>query len=273
MNTSSPESSRRVLIVGDIHGQLERLAGLLYHAGLISTEGVWTGGTTHLWFVGDFVDRGPHGLDTIGLAIRLQQEAAAAGGLVDAVLGNHDLLLLGVIRFQGLFLANHKRNGGNPADLRRIRPEHERWLSERPAMARLGDTLLLHADSTGYLHYGRTVTQVNRTIADILQHPDAATWDQLLERLSERLAFDTSASGSTARLVTFLATYGARRLVHGHTPISYMTGRAAQEILAPHVYAQGRCINVDGGLYMGSPGFLFQLDAPADAEPQIGPSI
>ena len=41
-----------------------------------------------------------------------------------------------------------------------------------------------------------------------------------------------------------------------------MTGRAAADVTGPFVYAEGRCVNVDAGLFLGSPGFLYEL--PAD---------
>jgi hypothetical protein len=45
-------------------------------------------------------------------------------------------------------------------------------------------------------------------------------------------------------------------LIHGHTPINKITGEPATEAL---VYAGGLCVNVDGGLYRGGEGFVYQL--------------
>ena len=47
----------RVYVVGDIHGQMERLAALLYSAGLVTQKGDWLGGSARLLFLGDFFDR------------------------------------------------------------------------------------------------------------------------------------------------------------------------------------------------------------------------
>ena len=50
-----------VYIVGDVHGQLIKLIDLLLGAKLIDENRRWIGGSSQLWFLGDFFDRGPHG--------------------------------------------------------------------------------------------------------------------------------------------------------------------------------------------------------------------
>src|SRR5690242_19570898 len=100
---------KRVYVIGDIHGQMERLAALLYSAGLVTHKGDWLGGNARLLFLGDFFDRGPYGVEAVELAMSLQRQAFDEGGEVDALIGNHDLLAIGAIRFKGAFLANHQR--------------------------------------------------------------------------------------------------------------------------------------------------------------------
>ena len=56
-----------VYIVGDVHGHLIKLIELLIGAKLIDEEHRWSGGNAHLWFMGDFFDRGPHAVP-FGLA-------------------------------------------------------------------------------------------------------------------------------------------------------------------------------------------------------------
>ena len=46
-----------------------------------------------------FFDRGPDGLRCLELVMRLQREAEAAGDRVEALIGNHDLLLLSAHHF------------------------------------------------------------------------------------------------------------------------------------------------------------------------------
>ena len=82
-------------VVGDVHGHLAPLTRALRGTGLLDEQGAWTGGDARLWFLGDLTDRGPDGIGVIDLIRRLQAEAAAAGGEVGCVIGNHDMLLYG----------------------------------------------------------------------------------------------------------------------------------------------------------------------------------
>ena len=86
-------------VVGDVHGHLAELIRALHVAELCDEEGHWAGGEAELWFLGDFVDRGPDGVGVIDLVMRLAEEATAAGGSVNSLIGNHEVLLLGMYRF------------------------------------------------------------------------------------------------------------------------------------------------------------------------------
>jgi hypothetical protein len=248
-------------VVGDIHGSLDQTIVLLRRAGLMSEALTWTGGTATLWFTGDFTDRGPHGLGSIDLAIWLQREAASAGGRVESLLGNHDLLIVAARRFGGEFLTNWRRNGGVMADLKGLAPRHANWLLSRPAMATVGDHLLLHADAIFYAAYGDTATEVNTALAAVIDAANPDEWDQLLEQFSERRAFDDSSPDGTDRATHFLRHFAAARLVHGHTPISLAEGSSPTDVVAPLIYANGLCVNVDGGMYLGGPGVIYRIDA------------
>ena len=82
----------RIVAVGDVSGALAPLIDLLEGVGLLDGELRWTGGETHLVFVGDLVDRGDQDREVLDLVRRLQGEAAAAGGRVHALLGNHEAM-------------------------------------------------------------------------------------------------------------------------------------------------------------------------------------
>ena len=189
----------------------------------------------------------------------LQREAAAAGGHVDALLGNHDLLIVSARRFGGRLLADWRRNCGVMADLRSLSARHADWLTARPAMAVAGDHLLLHTDATFYELFGETPEQVNSALAALVDDGNRGDWDDLLGLFSERRAFDESSTGGAERAAHILRRYGARRLVHGHTPISYVNGASPEDVSAPLVYADVLCVNVDGGMYLDGPGVIYQI--------------
>lgn len=241
-------------VLGDPHGHYDVIAGLLREAGLVDQRLRWTGGAAVLWVVGDFFDRGPFGIDCLDLIIRLQAEAAAAGGQVDSVIGNHDILLLAAERFGGWFTDMWRRNGGRLPDLDRLTAAHRRWLISRPALVRVSDYLILHGDTPLYTQYGDSIEAVNRAFADVLAGDDEDAWHALLEGFSEHQAFYDD-PGAAAR---FRQRYGGDVIIHGHTPIMKITQQAPREIIAALVYDAGRCVNVDGGIYRGGPGFVYR---------------
>ena len=253
-------------VIGDIHGQIDKATAALREAGLIDGDAGWAGGAATLWFMGDYYDRGPDGIAAIDLVRRLQGEAAAAGGRVGELLGNHDVLMLAAPRFGdapsggpgGTFRASWQRNGGEASDLAGLDDDRLAWLRALPAIAREGDGLLAHADATFYQVYGRAISAVNRSIRRILHSDDAADWDLLLDYFSQRRAFQ-DAEGGPARVQRFLALYGGRRFVHGHTPIGKLNGLRPEAVTGPYTYAGGLAVDVDAGMYMGGRGFVAQL--------------
>jgi hypothetical protein len=258
-----------VHVIGDIHGELEKLRDLLRGAELIREKDeieTWCGGESTLWLMGDLVDHGPDGIGAVELVMCLQQQAAEVGGRVQVLLGNHDMLLLAAHRFgtrpipgsEKSFRDHWQEDGGQETDLERITPDHVRWLSNLPAMAREGEHLLAHADALLYTRYGGSIAQVNQTMTELLQSDDAANWFQLLEEFAEHQAFVDPTTGAE-RAGTFLRHFGGRQLVHGHTPITKMTGQPPEAVREPLLYAGGQCLNVDPGMYLGGPGFVDRL--------------
>ncbi len=247
---------------GDVHGHLETLAARLAEAGLVDRDRRWSGGDAALWLVGDLADRGPAGAETIAFVMRLEREAEAAGGSVRSLLGNHDLLLLAVARFgdletggpRGSVRADWLANGGRLRDLEALTPESLAWLARRPALGAHGRTLLVHCDSTLYLELGDGLDEVNEHVAATLAGDDPAAWAELEQRLWRRN--ELRATDEARRLA---ARFGCDRVVHGHTPIPFVTAARPADVTGPLVYADGLCVNVDGGVYAGGPGFVWPL--------------
>jgi hypothetical protein len=90
----------RVVAFADVHGAYAELTGLLRSVGVVDEDLRWTGGRTHLVSVGDLLDRGADSRKVMDLLMRLQGEAATAGGRVHVVLGNHEAMnVLGDLRY------------------------------------------------------------------------------------------------------------------------------------------------------------------------------
>ncbi len=263
-------------VVGDVHGYLDELVAALAEQGLIDADGHWSAGNARLWFLGDFTDRGPDGIGVIDLVMRLSAEAAAAGGYCKALMGNHELLLIGAKRFAdtpvnsgagtATFQAAWLLNGGQKTDMERLQDVHLQWMSRLDAVVEEDGHLLMHSDTTAYLDYGSTIEDVNDTVHAILTRNDAdECWD-LFRKLTKRFAFrDESGAQAVQEL---MSAYGGRRVVHGHSPIPYLTGEvgpedgedgAGPQVDGPHVYADGLAIAMDGGVTMAGKLLVVQL--------------
>ncbi|WP_420993670.1 metallophosphoesterase [Cupriavidus sp. 30B13] len=72
-------------IIGDVHGEARKLQSLLVRLGYIEREGAFRHPERTAIFVGDFIDRGPHQLETINIVRPMVQAGSAL-----AVMGNHE---------------------------------------------------------------------------------------------------------------------------------------------------------------------------------------
>lgn len=107
MSAYWPQTPRRVIAIGDLHGDWESTRGVLQQAGLINREMEWTGGDTMVVQCGDLLDRGGRGMDPSlpsywtdeGSELRmiayfawLDDQASMQGGRVLNVFGNHEFM-------------------------------------------------------------------------------------------------------------------------------------------------------------------------------------
>ena len=249
-------------VASDVHGHRAELREALRDAGLTGTDGHWCGGAARLWLLGDYVDRGPDGIGVIDDVRRLATEAAAAGGQVEGMLGNHEVQLLGAHFFgdqpvrgwdqEGGFRGAWSRFGGRDTDLARVTSDYVLWILARPAMALVGDVLLMHSDTVRYLEFGTTVAEVNAGVAAALAGRDRQAWLKFTYQMSDRGAFRDSDPKSPDDAVSrMLATFGGELLVHGHSTLTKHFGVAPGEVREALRYAGGRVLAIDGGVYEG----------------------
>lgn len=256
-------------VVSDIHGHVEPLVRALQKASLLDSNRAWRGERAHVTVLGDFFDRGPDGIGAVDLIRRLQDEAGRAGGRVDALLGNHEILALGMRRFGDRlvqsrlwsgrsFARSWALNGGRASDQERLTEAHIAWLSGLDAIALTGPDLLLHSDTTDYLRWGDSVEQINNAVRDVLASDDLERWWECWALLTNRFAFADHDGEQAA--VKFLDQLGGERIVHGHSIIATLTGQDSAEVTGPLSYAGGRVLAIDGGIYAGGPCVVVRLD-------------
>lgn len=85
---------RRILAIGDLHGDLDQSRRALRLAGLLSSDGQdrWVGGNAVLVQVGDILDRGGDEIAIMSLLHWLNLQAQLKGGAVFQVNGNHETM-------------------------------------------------------------------------------------------------------------------------------------------------------------------------------------
>lgn len=131
---------RRIVAIGDLHGDLRAFGAIARECGLVNERGSWCGGDTHLVLMGDLMG-GARSRLLLRAVMRLEHEARRAGGRVHTLLGNHDLLPVAG-RFE--MLTPSERRHYRKADFRGDGP-YAAWLRGRPTILKIGPTVFVHA--------------------------------------------------------------------------------------------------------------------------------
>ena len=93
-------ATARTVAIGDIHGDFAHFESVLRSTGLVDQGNRWVGGKTILVQLGDSTDRGPDSRRAIDLLRSLQRQAKRAGGKVEVLIGNHEIMnVTGDLRF------------------------------------------------------------------------------------------------------------------------------------------------------------------------------
>ncbi|MBK6404240.1 MAG: metallophosphoesterase [Holophagales bacterium] len=228
---------RRLVAIGDLHGDLEATRRVLRLAGAIDERDGWMGGDLVLVQTGDQLDRGDDEPEILDLFERLAKDATAAGGAVHALNGNHEFLnVKGDVRYATLdgfadFLEKPVPGlAGAPPEtviaavLARINafkpggPQALR-LATRNVVAVVGNTVFVHGGVLPKVaEYGierlnqesREWLRAERSCPpDLLLGPDGPVW-------SRHYSKDTD-EADCRLLAEALEKLGASRMVVGHT--------------------------------------------------------
>ena len=139
-------------IIGDVHGQYDKLGALLTHLDYRESGGIWRHSDRTAIFVGDLVDRGPKQLATIAL-VRGMVEAGAAR----CILGNHEFNAIAWVTPDpdqpGKFLRDHHKPGNREqhqafldvVEGTHLQKEITDWFRTLPLWLDLGGLRVVHA--------------------------------------------------------------------------------------------------------------------------------
>ncbi|HXJ67900.1 MAG TPA: metallophosphoesterase [Verrucomicrobiae bacterium] len=217
---------RRVVAVGDLHGDLRAFGAIGRACGLLDERGSWRGAGTHLVLMGDLVG-GEHSRLLLNAVIRLEREAFRAGGRVHALLGNHDLLPIA-----GRFgkLTRRERREYQKSDFQG-EGLYAQWVLGRPTILKIGRTLYVHAGLDRWaldIDPGEVNAHVRAWIAHLqgvgprppretrwtFDDDDGPMWTRAFRDRGRRPK--DAPSRKTIRAI--LERLGAERIVLGHSP-------------------------------------------------------
>lgn len=225
----------RLIAIGDVHGDLAATRAALRLGGAIDAEDRWIGQRLTVVQTGDQLDRGDDEREIVDLFQRLKLAAAASGGQVIALNGNHEIMnVQGDFRYVtpgaiGDFAGVAPRSPlaiGAPAPFgdraAAFLPggSYALVLAERDVIAVVGDTVFVHGGVLPeHVRYG--IDRINsetrqwmragaRAAPEAVAREDAPVWVR-------QYSLDPVAPRACELLSQVLSALGAARMVVGHT--------------------------------------------------------
>ncbi|PIR23432.1 MAG: hypothetical protein COV44_02850 [Deltaproteobacteria bacterium CG11_big_fil_rev_8_21_14_0_20_45_16] len=239
--------SRRVVIVPDIHGDLNALEVILKSEKLIDAEGNWVGESDVLVFLGDLIDREPYSRGVMDLVMRLQSQAADRGGHVEALLGNHELMVSkGDDRYVSKLEKRSFRDYGDDfieGHLMAYSGDsiYSRWIANRRTMIQIipdtGKSFLLVHAGLGRWIFNFTPDEVNQGLQEWIRYYQGAgerpsnkksvlaairdnefgpLWDRKMVNFA--MSREPNPELSREEIFVYLKELGADAVIVGHTP-------------------------------------------------------
>jgi len=234
---------RRIIALGDVHGDLLQTLRALKLGGLIDESGSkWTGGNTVLVQVGDILDRGDHELAIMRLFKRLAKQAEKEGGAVYTMNGNHEIMNIegdfryvtpgALTSFAKLYASKHGDKpqlqtfqGATQARRELLKPGSDlaKQMAKQATVLQVGDTLFAHA---GVLpeHVDFGLDKINERVSGWMEgkyaHPPNQVKDESGVVWNRTYGGGPmyGPNGACPRLNEVLKSLNAKRMVIGHTP-------------------------------------------------------
>jgi hypothetical protein len=232
---ASYPAPKRLVAIGDLHGDLDATRRALRLAGAINEADAWVGGELVVVQTGDDVDRGDDDRAILDMLDRLRDEAKQHGGMLLVLNGNHELMNASLdFRY---VTQGSKRAFDDLAARRRPEvpavPESDRGranaffpagpyakrLAERPLVAVVGDSVFVHGGVLiKHVTYGidrmdgevRAWLRGDASPPSVVLSEDGPVWTRLYSAQPGKRECD--------ELSRVLARLGAKRMVMGHTP-------------------------------------------------------
>jgi hypothetical protein len=207
---------KRLVAIGDLHGDLGGARAALRAAGAIDDHDKWIGGDLVVVQTGDVLDRGDDESAILEMLERLAGEAHASGGALVQLLGNHELMnAAGDFRY--VTPGGARDFGGDRKAALAPGGAWAKKLATHDEIAIVGDSVLSHAgvlaDWADKLDAENLAVRCwldgqAREPAPSLVNDDSPVWTRV---------YGVEGAVDCGELDKVLATLGAKRMIVAHT--------------------------------------------------------
>lgn len=229
---------KRIIVIGDIHGDLKATIIALKKAAVIDNHHNWIGGTTVVVQMGDQVDRRARidnnqydkdedsELKIINIFDKLAKQAAAVGGAVFSLLGNHELMnVMGDFTYVSPMGIMHF--GSYDERLKAFKPGGKiatHFAKSRNVIIKIGDFLFVHGGLLPSIAAKYRINDINNLMRAYLVGnkglESTTVFHELFLNMGSLLwtrRYSEDKPDCTG-LYKALELYGAKYLIVGHTP-------------------------------------------------------
>ncbi|NOU61108.1 metallophosphoesterase [Marinifilum caeruleilacunae] len=227
------EKADKIIVLGDIHGELSALSKILRYNKVINDKNQWIFGDGHIVFTGDVFDRGSQVTECLWLIFQLEIQAEKAGGRVHYIIGNHEMMAL---LFDDRYVDSKYKHAA-----RHIKFHYSHffdkssvlgiWLRSKNTLLRIGDQLFVHGGiSPQFLEKKMKIDDVNvkmryhlnnyahledTTLVDLFLYSYGPLWYR--GYMSRTPNYDRI---SLAEVIKTLDFYESIVIIFGHTPVA-----------------------------------------------------
>ena len=280
LRAAQPPAPARVVAIGDIHGDAPAMRKAFRTAGAIDAAGNWIGGALVVVQLGDLVGRSNDEREVLDFIFDIQRKAAAGGGAVHALIGNHEVMA-GRLDNQAVgpnpFPAWETVPGLRRDDprLRHLLPAerargaalmpggpYARRIAEFPTVIKIRSTVFAHGGVTPrWAAYG--TDRINRELKDWLMgltpEPQSSTGVDDGDRVMWTRQFSQAVDAADCLdLAESLRILDAERMIVAHTVHEQITPRCGGQVWA-----------IDVGMSRAYGGRVQVLEIVDDRSPRV----
>jgi len=231
----------KFLTISDFDGHIQALTMLLQGEGIMDASFNWIYGANDLIITGDLFDRGFHITECMWLLYKLESEAAAQGGKIHMIIGNHEMFnLTDDWRYvERKYFNNAHLMGKRMIDLYDADTELGRWLRSKNILERIGDYAFTHGGlSPDVDALNLTYDQINNFGRAEMDGACGSVPCQTTTGSEGVYWYRGMAEEdlTQAQVDTILARFGVKRIIIGHTKDATARSLYQRRVLAIDMY-------------------------------------